>query len=83
MIHPEEESVGFHGVPSQSVLHKPEGPSCLLAVQALGHPEVCEVPVVIQDLYRVFGPFQDMSPFLKALEDRQELLVVDLVFPFS
>ena len=34
-----------------------EGPSGLMVVQHLGHSEVCEVSVVIQDLDRVFSPF--------------------------
>ena len=34
-----------------------EGPSGLMAVQRLGHLEICEVLVVIQDLNRVFSPF--------------------------
>ena len=46
-----------------------EGPVCLLVVQVLGHSEVHEVPVVIQELYHVLSPFQDVSPFFKALDD--------------
>ena len=42
---------------------------CLLVVLVLGCSEVCQVPVVIQELYHVFGPFQDMSPLLEALDD--------------
>ena len=55
----------------------------MLVVQILGHLEVREVPVVIQDLYHVLGPFQGVSPFPKASDERQEILVVDLIVPFS
>ena len=34
-----------------------EGPLGLMAIQHLGHLEVCEVSVVIQDLDRVFSSF--------------------------
>ena len=60
-----------------------EGTACLPAVQVLGLSEVCEVPMVIQDLYCVLGPFQNVSPLFQALDDRQEFLVVDLVVPLS
>ena len=36
---------------------KPEGPASLLVVQVLGCSEVCEVPVVIQELYCMLSPF--------------------------
>jgi len=45
------------------------GPACFLAVQILGCLEVCEVPVVVQDLYHVSGSFQDVPPFFQALDD--------------
>ena len=32
-----------------------ERPTCLPTVQVLGCTEVCEVPMVVQDLYHVFG----------------------------
>jgi len=48
---------------------KPEGPVGLPMVQILGSPEVREVPVVIQDLYCILSPLQNMSPFLEALDD--------------
>ena len=34
-----------------------EGLSGLMVIQCLGHLEVCEVLVVIQDLDHVFSPF--------------------------
>ena len=39
-----------------------EGPACLPAVQVLGHSEVHEVLMFIEDLYHVLGPFQNVSP---------------------
>ena len=39
--------------------------------------------MVIQDLNCVIGPFQDISPFLKASDDQQEFLVMDLVVPLG
>src|SRR5882724_8879123 len=49
--------------------HEPEGPVCLLAVHVLGCSEICVVPVVIQDLYCVLSPFQDMSPFFRVSDN--------------
>ena len=34
-----------------------EGPACLPVVQVLGGLEICEVPMVIQDLYHVSSSF--------------------------
>ena len=48
---------------------EPEGPAGLLMVQILGSPEVHEVPVVIQDLYCILSPLQNVSPFLEASDD--------------
>ena len=39
-----------------------EGPACLLAVQALGHPEVLEVVVVSPDVYLLLHPFKEVPP---------------------
>ena len=41
-----------------------KGPASLPTIQVLRCLEVCEVPVVIQDLYGVLFPFQDFSPLL-------------------
>ena len=60
-----------------------ERPACLLVVQVLGPPEVCEVLMVIQDLYGVFGSFQNMSPLFQASDDRQEFFVMYLIVPLS
>ena len=38
-----------------------ERPLGLMLVQSLGHSKIHEVPMVIQDLDCVFGPFQYMS----------------------
>ena len=46
-----------------------EGPPGLVMVQHLGHSEICEVPVVVQDLDCVFSPFQYMSPLFKPTYD--------------
>ena len=46
-----------------------EGPPGLTAVQCLGHLEVCEVLVVVQDLNCVFSPFQYMSPLFEPAYD--------------
>ena len=46
-----------------------EGPPGLTAVQRLGHSEIHEVSVVIQDLDCVFSPFQYVSPLLKSAYD--------------
>src|SRR5882724_882724 len=83
------ESIRFGRVSSRSVDErevKPgqeEGPACLPAVQVLGSPEVCEVPMVIQDLYGVFGSFNNVSPLFQALDDGQELFVMYLIVPLS
>ena len=45
---------------------EPEGPVALPMVHSLGSSEVCEVPVVIQDLYCILSPLQNVSPFLEA-----------------
>ena len=42
-----------------------EGPACLLVVQVLGHPEVHEAPMVIQDLYCASSSLQDVPPFFQ------------------
>jgi len=69
------ESIWFHRMSSQSVnqgeieSREPEGPVGLLAVQILGSPEVREVPVVVQDLYCILSPLQNVSPFLEASDD--------------
>src|SRR5882724_11054066 len=61
VVCPAQESIQFGRVSPGSVDErevKPgqeEGSACLLAVQVLGPLEVCEVPMVIQDLYGVFG----------------------------
>ena len=60
-----------------------EGPVCLPAVQVLGPSEVCEVLMVVQDLYGVFGSFQNVSPLFQASDDRQEFFVMDLIVPLS
>jgi len=60
-----------------------EGPACLLVVQVLGAPEVCEVPVVVQDLYGVFGSFHNVSPLFQVSYDRQEFFAMDLVVPLG
>jgi len=56
---------------------------CLPVVQVLGPPEVCEVPMVVQDLYGVFGSFQNMSPLFQASDDGQEFFVMYLVVPLG
>jgi len=60
-----------------------ERPVFLPAVQVLGPPEVCEIPMVVQDLYGVFGSFQNMSPLFQASDDGQEFFVKYLVVPLS
>jgi len=47
-----------------------EGPASLLVVQILGHPKVCEIPMIIQDLYCMFSSFQNVPPFLQSSDDR-------------
>jgi len=53
-----------------------EGPDqhCLPVVQVLGPPEVCEVPMVIQDFYGVSGSFQNVSPLFQASDDETGVL---------
>ena len=46
-----------------------EGPPGLMMVQCLGHLEICEVLVVVQDLNRVFSPCQYVSPLFKSAYD--------------
>src|SRR5882724_11636032 len=48
---------------------EPEGSAGLPTVQILGSPEVREVPEVIQDLYCILSPLQNISPFLEASDD--------------
>src|SRR5882672_8036738 len=68
VVLPTQESVQLGGVLSGSIDEreiKPgqeEGPVCLLAVQVLRLPEVCEVPMVVQNLYHVLGSFKNVSP---------------------
>jgi len=42
-----------------------EGPACLPVIQVLGHPEVHEAPMVIQDLYCASSSLQDVPPFFQ------------------
>jgi len=42
-----------------------EGPECFPVVQVLGCLEICEVPMVIQDLYCVSSSLQDVPPFFQ------------------
>src|SRR5882672_11968700 len=68
VVLPTRESVWLGRVSSRSMDEqevKPgqeEGPACLPAVQVLRLPEVREVPMVVQDFYRVLGAFQNVSP---------------------
>ena len=39
--------------------------------------------MVVQDLYGVFGSFQNVSLFFQASDDGQEFFVMDLVVPLS
>jgi len=55
----------------------------LPAVQVLGFLKIFEVPMVIQDLYYVLSSLQDVPPFLQALDDYQEFLVVDFIVHFG
>ena len=69
------EGIWFHRMSSRSVNQgeikprEPEGLAGLPTVQILGSPEVYEVPVVIQDLYCILSPLQNVSPFLEASDD--------------
>jgi len=39
--------------------------------------------MVVQDLYGVFGSFQNMSPLFQASDDGQEFFVMYLIVPLS
>src|SRR3978361_421891 len=54
-------------------------PPRLPSVEVLRLPEVLQVLVVGPDLDWVLRALEEMSPFLKRLDDREHLLVVDLV----
>ena len=55
---------------------KPEGPAGLPAVQVLGHSEVHEVPVVIQDLYHVLSIKNCSNLFQPGTYEPNEELVI-------
>ena len=46
-----------------------EGPPGSTTVQGLCRLKICEVPVVVQDLNRVFFSFQYMSPLFESTYD--------------
>jgi len=56
-----------------------ERPSGLPLIQLLGHHEVLQVLVIRPDLALVFSAFDEVLPLLESSDDRQHLLVVDLV----
>lgn len=44
--------------------------------------EIQEVIVIGDNVYWVFSTFQVVAPFPEGLNNRQQLLVIDLVVPF-
>jgi len=60
-----------------------ERPSGLPPVQLLGHHKVLQVLVVRPDLAPMFCALDKVLPLLEGLNDRQHLLVVDLVVPLD
>ena len=60
-----------------------ERPSSLPLVQLLGCYEVLQVFVVRPDLALMFRTFDEVSPLLESSDDRQHLLVVDLIVPLN
>jgi len=56
-----------------------EGPSGLPPVQLLGRHEVLQVLVVCPDLALMFCALDKVPPLLEGSDDRQHLLVVDLI----
>src|SRR5271169_4938526 len=56
-----------------------KGPSGLPPVEVLGLLEVLQVLVVGPNLYRVLSAFEEVPPLFERPDDREHLLVVDLV----
>jgi hypothetical protein len=54
-------------------------PPCLSPVEILRLPEILQVLVVGPDLDRMLRAFEEVPPFLEGSDDREHLLVVDLV----
>jgi len=60
-----------------------ERPSGLPLIQLLGRHEVLQVLVICPDLALVFSTFNEVLPLLESSDDRQHLLVVDLIVPLN
>ena len=60
-----------------------ERPSGLPLVQLLGRHEVLQVLMVRPDLALMFHALDEVLPLLEGSDDRQHLLVVDLIVPLD
>jgi hypothetical protein len=60
-----------------------ERPASLSAIEFLRRPEVFEVLVVGENLYRVLRAFEIVSPLLECSDDRKHLQIMNLVIPFD
>jgi len=60
-----------------------ERPSGLPLVQLLGCHEVLQILVIHPDFALVFHAFNEVLPLLGGSDDRQHLLVMDLIVPLN
>jgi hypothetical protein len=83
------QSIGLsHGMTRSVWQHEVEPgpvkrPPSLSSVQLLGSAEVLKVLVICPDLELARSTFQEVSPVLQCTDDRQHLLIMDLVIPLN
>ena len=89
MVRPVRKGVWFTHRPSRFVVEREvkagevERPSGLPPVQLLGCHEILQVFVICPDLALVFCAFDEVSPLLESSDNRQHLLVMDLIVPLD
>jgi hypothetical protein len=60
-----------------------QGPPRLLPVEILRLPEILQVLVVSPDLDQMLRTFEEVPPLLKGSDDREHLVVVDLIVAWT